>query len=658
MHSDIKLCIHLLLKKFCPKKKIINFFLYIHVNIVNSPEERLLHWCNKHLPEKVKISNFTTDFQSGLMLMYLLNAALREEDRLSQNDIENMKSDDLLKHVLGYAEEQLKIPQLLDVCHILENPDKQTMMTYISLIRTAMDNREQKPTKMKDVYHSLEDHLRNKISFLEKEKNWAKEKNDLQNEIVSLKQRLKCEEGDDKCDNKYDNKCDNKCDDKCDDKCEEIDEFEEVDEFEFDAYNEDDDGDDDEDILRKIEICAIENRYVPESFRYKHDMPGIKIFIGSEEERISFIIGYWIRTLQITFGWINEFDKIVIRYYTTSLFNIFCVSSKLLNTLTGHTEELQSIDYKKFNDRQLICSGSCDKTVRVWDVDNNKQIQLFDKCPTSVNCVKFSSYHYNNNNNNVICISSNDRNIRFWDFEHNNQLKILYGHKYRVNSIEFSSFNGGRYLCSGSLDNTVGIWDIETYKSLHFFKGHKNAIYCIDISPVHNNNNNNNNNTGIIGGNGYTVCSGSSDKTIRIWDIETTKQLILFKGHDDCILNIKYGSDKLLNTILSGSMDRSVRLWDIRSGKQIQVFNGHTNFISAVEYSPFIINNICGTSNVICSASIDNTIRFWDFRLDNRSLHIIKGCPVSDNGIKCIKFVGLKNTLFYGSFKGLIRMWS
>ncbi|ETO07314.1 actinin-like protein, partial [Reticulomyxa filosa] len=215
-------------------KKKKNFFFFCvcactssyHKNstfFFNSPEERLLHWCNEHLPEKVKIANFTTDFQSGLTLVYLLNAALREEERLSQDDIEDMEPDDLLKHVLGYAEERLKIPQLLDVWHILENPDKQAMMTYVSLVRTAVDNRDQERSKlnqsmakMKEVFHSLEDQLRNQISFLEKElnatkleiemekgnaqtesekykqdrKNWAKEKDDLRNEIESLKQQL------------------------------------------------------------------------------------------------------------------------------------------------------------------------------------------------------------------------------------------------------------------------------------------------------------------------------------------------------------------------------------------------------------------------------------------------------------------------------------
>ncbi|ETO36604.1 WD-40 repeat protein, partial [Reticulomyxa filosa] len=128
-------------------------------------------------------------------------------------------------------------------------------------------------------------------------------------------------------------------------------------------------------------------------------------------------------------------------------------------------------------------------------------------------------------------------------------------------------------------------------KSLHVFNEHQNAVQCVDISPLQNNNKNNNNKSnsiGVIGGNGYTICSGSWDRTIRIWDIETTKQLNVFKGHDSWIYSVKYGSNELLNTILSGSRDESVRLWDIRSGKQIQVFNGHTSDVYAVEYSPFV----------------------------------------------------------------------
>ncbi|ETO36049.1 WD repeat-containing protein, partial [Reticulomyxa filosa] len=157
------------------------------------------------------------------------------------------------------------------------------------------------------------------------------------------------------------------------------------------------------------------------------------------------------------------------------MFDTFHSSSKLINTFTGHTDTAWSIDYSAFNDCQFICSGSADRTVRVWDVDNNKQIQSFNGHSRALNCVKFSSYHYHNHRQNVICSSSYDKTIHFWDFKNNNQLQIFNGHTHSVFGIEFSSFNNGRYLCSGSNDKTIHLWDVETSKSLHAFNGHENA---------------------------------------------------------------------------------------------------------------------------------------------------------------------------------------
>ncbi|ETO32589.1 hypothetical protein RFI_04530, partial [Reticulomyxa filosa] len=173
-----------------------------------------------------------------------------------------------------------------------------------------------------------------------------------------------------------------------------------------------------------------------------------------------------------------------------------------------------------------------------------------------------------------------------------------------------------------------------------------------------------------IGGNGYTICSGSIDRTIRTWDIETTKQLNVFKGHKDWIKNVKYGSNELINTILSGSNDKSVRLWDIRSCQSIQVFNGHTDQVWCVEYSPFVIKNseFCGNSNVICTGSYDNTIRFWDIRSNKNELYVMK----VNRAVTCLKFMELKKNvnnikqksndnscinLCHGSSNGIIYVW-
>ncbi|ETO07548.1 WD-40 repeat protein [Reticulomyxa filosa] len=165
------------------------------------------------------------------------------------------------------------------------------------------------------------------------------------------------------------------------------------------------------------------------------------------------------------------------------MFDTFRSSSKLINTFTGHTNWVLSIDYSTFDDCQFIYSGLNDKTVRVWDVDNNKQIQSFNEHSSNLRYVKFSSHHCHNHRQSII---------------------------------------------SSSSDKIIDLWDVETSRSLHIFNGYENTVWCVDISPLQSNNNNN-------------------DNTIRIWDIETNKQFNVFKVHDHIVNSVKYGSNELLN---------------------------------------------------------------------------------------------------------------
>ncbi|ETO33639.1 WD-40 repeat protein [Reticulomyxa filosa] len=394
----------------------------------------------------------------------------------------------------------------------------------------------------------------------------------------------------------------------------------------------------------------------------------ISVFQKTEEENLQVIIQHWIRTLNIKLGWIHDFDKLVVNYVmffffakVTFMFDTFRSSSKLLKTFTGHTDWVNSVDFLTCDDGQFLCSGSDDGTVCVWDADTNERIKSFNGNSGIIYCAKFSQYDYYNYSRRIIFASSDDEIIRAWDIENDRQLQIFKGHTQCVSGIEFSSFNSGRYLCSGSYDNTVRLWDVETSKSLHVFNGHKSRVYCVDISPLQSNNNNNNNNNndndkkcnniGVIGGNGYTICSGSEDNIICVWDIETAKRPILFTGHDNVVNSVKYGSNKLgniggANTILSASNDKSVRLWDIRSGRQIQVFNRHLLGVTCAAYSPLVVNNIeiGGYLNVICSGSLDNAIRFWDIRSNKKKLYVINGDYKEDDGIRCLTFVSLQKT--------------
>ena len=66
----------------------------------------------------------------------------------------------------------------------------------------------------------------------------------------------------------------------------------------------------------------------------------------------------------------------------------------------------------------------------------------------------------------------------------------------------------GRRIVSGSCDRTVAVWDLETGTRLHTLAGHQGAVYSVAVSP-----------------DGRRIVSGSDDSTVAVWDLATGKRL-------------------------------------------------------------------------------------------------------------------------------------
>jgi WD40 repeat protein len=63
-------------------------------------------------------------------------------------------------------------------------------------------------------------------------------------------------------------------------------------------------------------------------------------------------------------------------------------------------------------------------------------------------------------------------------------------------------------LASGSEDNTVKLWSVESQKEVTTLQGHSDSVYSVAFSP-----------------DGKYLASRSSDKTVKLWSVESQKEV-------------------------------------------------------------------------------------------------------------------------------------
>ncbi|KAG9033451.1 POC1 centriolar protein A, partial [Serendipita sp. 407] len=165
-------------------------------------------------------------------------------------------------------------------------------------------------------------------------------------------------------------------------------------------------------------------------------------------------------------------------------------------------------------------------------------------------------------------------------------LNILSGHIGDIRSVAWSA--DGRRIVSGSHDKTVRIWDVDTGQQHgSSLEGHNGYVQSVAFSP-----------------DGQRVASGSSDKTVPIWDVDAGQQYgPSLEGHDGRVRSVAFSPDG--RQIVSGSDDNTVRIWDVETGQQRgSSLEGHDGWVWSVAFSP--------DGRQIVSASYDKTVRVWN----------------------------------------------
>lgn len=147
----------------------------------------------------------------------------------------------------------------------------------------------------------------------------------------------------------------------------------------------------------------------------------------------------------------------------------------------------------------------------------------------------------------------------------------------------------GRRIACGSMDGTITVFDVARAKFLHHLEGHYMPVRSLVYSPAEP----------------RLLFSASDDTHVHMYDAEGKTLIGAMSGHASWVLSVDVSPDGA--AIATGSSDRTVRLWDLSMRAAVQTMSNHTDQVWGVTFLSG------GGACRLASVSDDKSISLYDY---------------------------------------------
>ena len=274
-------------------------------------------------------------------------------------------------------------------------------------------------------------------------------------------------------------------------------------------------------------------------------------------------------------------------------------SGRCLRTLTGHTAGIN--DLVLLEDKNLVISASSDHSIRVWQLtlemdyhaalqlslpksseDIAKEQKMLDYAMTQIQTLcnekqyknayillyeTWNDLNFRNDETILNIYKQLKRYARVKGVAFVNQLRLFEGHKDQIHSVGIDKTK--QWIYSGSYDRTVKKWNLNTGKIEKSFKPHHGPLNSISVSET-----------------GQWLLTGGSDShPVKLWNLEDQSEdsTKILEGHAHFVKLVSISQNASKGA--SFGWDNNIKIWDLEKAECGHTIGGK-NDLTSMTISP------------------------------------------------------------------------